>query len=363
MSALSTERGRAQESAQKKKKKPLANQPTLISMWGLKISSPPVPRVPEFVVEPTAPPQSEAEENPLEAAEYLKELATLETRWEARPNALKDSIRKDRQALQHRFLYLAPTALDDRTREELFDEDMVEADWSYGTAATYWSALIKAMEQVGLTVPYAARVKYTVLDFLAKEEDPRRPTKPIRKEDVDIAITALRRLGKGWLALSVWMTFFLGQRMGDTLKLSPNCFSIINDTYSGQKFLAVLFHRGKTTRRKQPFTLHIPYEMPEVHELLALAELRKSQNQPLLFESADIALLIIKAQLVVIDSELNILSIRRGGLQKMALDGCSTATILHHSRHATKDMLDPYLGFGALSLDDARERFQDLSAQ
>jgi hypothetical protein len=54
---------------------------------------------------------------------------------------------------------------------------------------------------------------------------------------------------------------------------------------------------------------------------------------------------------------LNILSVRRGGLQMMALSGVSTATLLAHSRHRTKEMLEHYLDSGRLALTAVRELF------
>jgi hypothetical protein len=293
--------------------------------------------------------------HPFDEPEYKLKLSDLQTRWRNRPKALRDSTSKSRQDLQYRFLVYVP--LDDGTREEVFDEQREQDDWSYGTAKTYWSAMTKAMEAVGVPIHFTVRVKYKVLEFLANEEDPRRPTIPITQEEIDAVTEALRQTKKPWLAIAVQLAFFLGQREGDTLKLAPNCLTVIDDTFSGMKLLAIIFRRGKTTRRRQPFTLHVPMTMRLATDLISLAAERTAAKAEYLFESGDTALPHIRTAIITVNPQLNILSIRRGGLQKMALEGASTATLLHHSRHSTKDMLDKYLNFGALSLDAARERF------
>jgi hypothetical protein len=56
-----------------------------------------------------------------------------------------------------------------------------------------------------------------------------------------------------------------------------------------------------------------------------------------------------------IKPELSILSIRRGGLQRMALLGVSTECLLAHSRHKRRETLERYLDWGRLFLNPAKE--------
>ena len=52
--------------------------------------------------------------------------------------------------------------------------------------------------------------------------------------------------------------------------------------------------------------------------------------------------------------EYNLLSLRKGGLQRMALRGLPYAAILEYSRHTTIDMLMRYLDWGKCALTTPR---------
>ncbi len=65
---------------------------------------------------------------------------------------------------------------------------------------------------------------------------------------------------------------------------------------------------------------------------------------------------ILRQAIQEVDPELGLLSIRRGGLQHMTQLGASTSCLLHHSRHATIEMLEHYFEWGKWSLMACRER-------
>jgi hypothetical protein len=228
-------------------------------------------------------------------------------------------------------------------------------DWGYKYAEKCWCAMIKAAETIEVTITIAMRAQQKVYHFLANEEDPRRPTTPALPDEV----TAAAALLPPHLALVCQLAYILGQRLGDCLNLTSPCCTVIYDPVSGVTFLSILFRRGKTTRVTQPFTLHLPMTHVIAPEILHLDKARRGR---LLFcddgEDAKMtALKLIAGALRQVNPNLTALSIRRGGLQAMALSGCSTETLLAHSRHQCQKNLERYLNWGALLLDPARERW------
>jgi hypothetical protein len=162
------------------------------------------------------------------------------------------------------------------------------------------------------------------------------------------------------------LSFELGQRMGDCLNLQATHIRQINDPKTHTQFVAVKFVKGKTTRRMDPYTLHVPFGSitgQEVYQLAQAVISRQGKAQgepsigPLLFGPKKDAEAAIRRALLRVNKDLSILSVRRGGLQRMSLEGCSIACLMHHSRHADETMLNRYLGWGTFNLEAARERY------
>jgi hypothetical protein len=193
---------------------------------------------------------------------------------------------------------------------------------------------------------------------MAKEEDPRRETQPMQLEQQQRIVAWLQDKHYNETCIALELAFTLGQRIGDVLKLQPGCATELHTPDMGV-LLCVLFRRGKTTRRRQPFTLHIQRDTPLAAAFLQLQQLRRSQAPqviPLMFD-VDRVVRELKEALSNCDPSLCLLSIRKGGLQLMAISGATTSTLLHHSRHSSKEMLERYLGWGRVDLEAARERF------
>jgi hypothetical protein len=297
-------------------------------------------------------PESELETN----AQYETRLTAITRQWEARAAIWTQIVSPERQALQRRFLWLL--AYDDETRDDQFLAQVEAEDWSYGTASTYWSAVMKAMETVGMSIPPSHRLRAKLLGYMAKEEDPRRETQPMQLEQQQRIVAWLQDKHYNETCIALELAFTLGQRIGDVLKLQPGCATELHTPDMGV-LLCVLFRRGKTTRRRQPFTLHIQRDTPLAAAFLQLQQLRRSQAPqviPLMFD-VDRVVRELKEALSNCDPSLCLLSIRKGGLQLMAISGATTSTLLHHSRHSSKEMLERYLGWGRVDLEAARQRF------
>jgi hypothetical protein len=125
------------------------------------------------------------------------------------------------------------------------------------------------------------------------------------------------------LAIATMVAFNLGQRIGDVMMLEKSRKGEILDPHSKAK--------GKTIRRRDPYTLHIPSTDALAPRLLALA--KATPTSGLFTTDKASGLKQIRTALTTTNSNLCLLSIRRGGLQRMAQQGASTETLLAFSRH------------------------------
>lgn len=285
-----------------------------------------------------------------DAAEQ-KHLDEMKAAWAARPPSLWSRTTMEWQNEQFRWLPLLAIA-SSTDRENTFDEMRDEADWAYTSAAKYWSAANRAAQDLDCKVDMSMRAKLRQLICLSKEESPKCPTVALTVEHYHQLPTLLNEVD----TLACETSFLLGQRIGDTHQLPQEAISTIADKRSGLEFLTVLYRKGKTTRRRQPFTLHLPRNTDMAERLLQRSA--SLQRGELLFgdlagSSGD----NIRAALTRLNPLYTLLSIRRGGLQDMAQQGVSTGSLLMHSRHASIETLHRYLEWGKLSFDAARERF------
>ena len=278
----------------------------------------------------SAPPELEGE--------ILTHFQILAEKWKQRSKVRMSLSSLEYQRLQGRFLFLG-------VPPELFEDQRDEAQWSYVTAHAYFTAGLAAIQAAEVLVSPQLKLQAKLLSILAKEEDPRRQTIPARAEHIKAAVCKLCHSA----ALALEVTYVLGQRLGDVFKLVPQNISTITDEISKQTLTTVMFKKGKTIKRTQPYCLHLDGVLGQ--SLLKFSKERMLEQQLFQFEDFEAIRDAIKAT----SPELNILSIRRGGLQAMAQRGISIETILHHSRHTTQDTLMRYLDWGQVNLAHIRE--------
>jgi integrase len=291
--------------------------------------------------------------------EEILTLQEIRSRWFHRSDAFKLRWKQEWQDLQARYLFLL--AYPPSERDTIFYQLVSYFDWSYKTAQKHYGAFIAGTAVVDCKVTSAMRAQAKVLQFLAAEETQRKETSPLLEEELELAAARLPTA----TACALRVAFHLGQRMGDVLNLTAPCTKRIVDPTSGMTFLSILFRQGKTTRVLQPFALHLPETMPAAQALRELDQARS--GRPLFVEEGEDEkrkmLDTISKCLQTVNPLLRCLSIRRGGLQAMALGGIPTHVLLHHSRHASMKNLERYLGWGELLLDPARERWSIQKTQ
>ena len=285
-------------------------------------------------------------------------LTTLREKWAARPNVWKEVCSTQWQATQERMLPLLVLPAWEMGEEFEMRRDL--AGWSETTASQYWAALRAAATTLQIQLPIEVRIRGKVLGFLAKEADSKRPTVAAREEEIEAASQILKAKRESTLSTALRTAFLLGQRVGDVLQLERSRVAEMQDMASHQatNLLTLQFRKGKTTRRRDPYTLHIPRSNPLTTELLQLAHPTSAIASPALFTPQAHrlqALVTIRTALQQVNPKLCILSVRRGGLQQLASLGVSTETLLAHSRHTTTAMLDRYLNWGSFNLNPVRD--------
>ena len=153
------------------------------------------------------------------------------------------------------------------------------------------------------------------------------------------------------LATMIGLSFFLGQRLGDICQLHADDF--VQELTKGiLTRLLVTFRRGKVIGRIGPYTISLPRTHttePVLNRTMALLSKRRgtfvlstsntAAERERLADNAN-------RKLKNTSSQLEVRSVRRGGLTRMATAGVPVSTLLLFSRHASLQMLYRYLDSG-----------------
>ena len=278
--------------------------------------------------------------------------------FDGRPIAYKQMFTAQWGALQRRFVHL--WQFQDADAEEHFYEMRDQKNWSATTTASYWGAYISAATVLNKAVSPGQKMTCRLLNALAKEETAKRMTIPLQMEQ----LRSLKHTMKGSLAerdlfMAVAAAFTLGQRIGDTLRLRKTSVARLLDPLTNVEYVTLTYLRGKTTRRTQPYTLHIPMVFSTGAELWEMAS--RQTNSLYLFPQDQVH--IIREKLKSISEHLCLLSIRKGGLQHLAISGVPEDMLLQYSRHTIIKMLHRYLDWGKFALGVPRRRWQQLQWQ
>jgi integrase len=142
-------------------------------------------------------------------------------------------------------------------------------------------------------------------------------------------------------------TFLLGQRISDMIQLG------VNDLQWNDEFLMITVRRGKTVPAySHPYTLWLRRNKYPTESLIELTTDATKKNRLYLFSDLNSdderakTLNIMRDMLTSVNDQLELRSIRRGGLQRMANLGVKIEIVLEHSRHSDVSMLMRYLSWG-----------------
>lgn len=221
--------------------------------------------------------------------------------------------------------------------------------WAPSTKLSYWETLMTMVKAHTGSIP--AQMK-SVKKLLKKEmlcAPAARPTIAMTWKQMQAAVASLRRQDLINEATALETAYSLGQRLCDVTRVKVEDVSKVHDPATKTDFIALTFRESKTAEVIGPYTLHLPAD-----SLVAAAVVHEAlkTDEGVLFPPHQAA---VRTAIKAVDNTLTILSIRRGGLQNMALAGISLQSMLHHSNHRTVAMLNHYLQHGLLNFSAARE--------
>ena len=200
--------------------------------------------------------------------------------------------------------------------------------WAKSTQASYWIALMSARSQHGIQSSHADKTVTRWLTAQAKSATPVYRIPSMQQHHAKEIWDTYRND-----ALPILISFLLGQRLGDVLKLHGE--NVQKRSGGG---VTLTFRRGKVVPKIGPFVIFMA-KSPVSHALIVLCSKIKPESE--LFKCGPQYSKILR------EYKLEMRSPRRGGLQLMASQGASLEQLLSFSMHASVSMLRKYLNHGA----------------
>jgi integrase len=270
--------------------------------------------------------------------------ATTRALWEARHEVWCKSTTKAYQRTTRHLLPLHDIK-DVATRVSVFYDLAELLNWQAPSKERNFRAFLAATKVLGRPIEPLETATMKLLNVEAKSRLPERYTVPLSQEEYEATRHLLLDLAWFDAVLLLDLAYLLGQRVGDVIRIKAADVHEIFDPSSQTKFLAITFFEGKTIRRTRPYSVHLPLSSWAATRLLTLKTVDCFQSKMLTYRR-------LRSQL---PPQASLLSIRKGGLQRMVMGGATTATVLHHSRHTGAEMLDRYLDYGRANLWGARD--------
>lgn len=216
----------------------------------------------------------------------------------------------------------------------------VEKKWKYTTCASYWAAVMWNRQDHGIHLREDARLtKY--LEGKARIEEHAHP-KALQADTVlriwrdrerDTPLASTR--------LAIALAWICGQRISDVLKIKKR--NVSTERIGGISYVTIHIREGKTTETTAPYVLFLKRSHPIAIEVLHTAE----GHGPLCNTNN----LLVRQCLKRYDNQLQLGSIRRGGLMDMARHTNMSLSEIRSifSKHTSERMLLNYLNWGACS--------------
>lgn len=134
---------------------------------------------------------------------------------------------------------------------------------------------------------------------------------------------------------AAYLALLLGQRAGDILKTKAS------ETYAFPTHISITFVEGKTVQSRGAFTLATPTGSEGARIIQEAAEEAQRMGRVSLFYPSDTA--TAEKAIHKAFPNLDLRSLRRTGLTRLAQSGCDLELLLQISRHSSVKMLEIYL--------------------
>lgn len=254
-------------------------------------------------------------------------------------------------ASQRRLLFMVD--VHPAKRFEAFEKICFERHLAPTTAESYWTTWLGIQKALGIQ-PIEADTRITRIMKARAAVYPVQFPNPASLSDMELLVTTFRDAHPSFASIAM-ATFLLGQRISDMIQLA------VFDLRPTKEFLMITIRRGKTMGISTPYTLWLRRNEYPTESLIDCANLAQKENRLYLFSRSNSdderskILQFIREMLTSINDQLELRSIRRGGLHRMAQLGHKLDTILEFSRHADVKMLMRYLNWGEHAEDRQHE--------
>jgi hypothetical protein len=266
---------------------------------------------------------------------------TMLRQWSRRHPSYQ-TFSKHYMASQRRVLFLAE--VDPSKRFEAFETICFKRQLVPTTAESYWITWLGVQKALGITPSDADQRISKIMKARATAYPVQFPT-PASIADIDLLMTTFHAALPSFTAIAT-AAFILGQRISDMIQLA------VADLHVTEEFLMITVRRGKTMMTTQPYTLWLRRNRYPAEALISIMKSAKTQGRLFLFSEFNLdeerqkVLQRIRDMLTSVNDQLELRSLRRGGLQRMAGLGVKLETVLHFSRHSDVSTLLRYLNWG-----------------
>ena len=225
---------------------------------------------------------------------------------------------------------------------EDFEASAASKKWKSSTQSNYINAFVSSLKTMKVPIPNEILELRRICQRKATMQLDTQYPKCLTIAHIEQIIQ--RRSIPHLVKLLICVTWSLGQRVSDMLQLHST------DIQKVGKSVAITIRRGKVTPTVGPFTVFLQADLALGEDLFQHAA---GCAGALFSNDMDSR---IRVALKAVDIDLELRSIRRGGLTNMALRGESMQTMLTFSQHRSNGMLLRYLHNGAACMSTALEQ-------
>jgi hypothetical protein len=233
---------------------------------------------------------------------------------------------------------------------ELYNRKRRTKKWKWSTTLRHLAELQGALVNMNLflglpPIRLASDPEWAAaLKFVASQTRSERP-KFAKSAGFAQIQAALEQEPSEGVRLLLLMTWLCAGRTGDIRQLDTHDIVVRAPTGDERTHLTVTFRRGKTVKKRGPYSLHtsLPRALALAHGIQEGCQHWGNMRTATVGD--------VLTALRRIDPQLENRSLRRGALHALANDGVAETVLLLFSGHATLHMLRRYLGWGSIGLE------------
>jgi integrase len=234
--------------------------------------------------------------------------------------------------------------LSSEQRVAVFETIAESMEWGPRTQATYFACLLSALKILGVDTTRCEDLKMAKAKkaaMAAPRWDLEDETQILSSERISKLEAIATQLPPVAATSAALLSLYLGQRMGDVIKLRIENIVRLDDR------IMITFKEGKTVGVKGPFTIAVTTNSRAgmiLTEIAAYMRKHRGTTGRIFAPDAE-ETFKIQAQ-----SRIDVRALRRTGLIRLGLAGATEEQLLFISRHSTVAMLNLYMNNGMFNL-------------